>query len=433
MFASAFYLSRDTLAGLLRLHKDKQAAEEYLKLYLIDVTDTETGSFPAEVSPIETEDADTEESREDPSFDPVREEFSDDQYYQRDGVTYTPDFAEGTLDCVLEIPSIGLRRGVYTGTQNEIDHDLGIWLTTVSRPELELGKTHYAIYGHNHPVQNLSFNRLKDVKLGDRFTLTKEGNVYLYTVTDIFAEWRHIGRKKYAEDLSQNPSLCYIFTCGRDYWPLNGESTRYKDYIVKGELKEIMALRDWDELEEISREGELYVPEIKIKARHMSVLDVTAKPKENSEEFTILASLTDKSGNPIKDSILSLMDADGNEVRSWVQTDSPKELSVPEGTWVIGVTKIAQDYYVEPPGKEIIITSKDIQINRIGTETKETLYSWSEIQIITMFSMIVIGAFAAVFLLNSCKKKEDEPVTTGPGTDQPGQDYKNRRGGSLKK
>ena len=27
-------------------------------------------------------------------------EITDDQYYQRDGVTYTPDFAEGTLDCV---------------------------------------------------------------------------------------------------------------------------------------------------------------------------------------------------------------------------------------------------------------------------------------------------------------------------------------------
>lgn len=71
------------------------------------------------------------------------------RYYERNGVTYTPDFARGTLDCVLEIPSISLKRGVYTGTREEIEYDLSIWLTTAASSSLELGKTHYAIYGSN--------------------------------------------------------------------------------------------------------------------------------------------------------------------------------------------------------------------------------------------------------------------------------------------
>ena len=52
VFASALYFSRDTLAGMIRQYEDEQAAEEYLKLYFIDVTGAETGGIPAEVSPV---------------------------------------------------------------------------------------------------------------------------------------------------------------------------------------------------------------------------------------------------------------------------------------------------------------------------------------------------------------------------------------------
>ena len=93
-----------------------------------------------------------------------KEEWEDNVWYVRDGTRYTPDYAKGIIQCVLEIPSVRIRRGVYSGTWEEIQYNLDIWMVTAARPDYELGKTHYCIYGHNHTVQNLSFNRLKDVK-----------------------------------------------------------------------------------------------------------------------------------------------------------------------------------------------------------------------------------------------------------------------------
>ena len=217
MLAASFILSLDTLKGIRRQRQEAAVIEEYLKNYSASVREN-GADHPRETA---TETA--------PGVPSVSTEVIDDRYYSRDGVTYTPDFAKGTLDSVLEIPCISLKRGVYTGSRSEIEYDLSIWLTTVSSPEIKLGETHYAIYGHNHLVQDLSFNRLKDVRIGDRFTLTKEDRIYAYRVTDILADWRNSGRKKYATNMNQDPSLCFIFTCGRGHWLLNGQSTRYKD------------------------------------------------------------------------------------------------------------------------------------------------------------------------------------------------------------
>ena len=107
------------------------------------------------------------------------EEWEDNVWYVRDGIRYTPDYAKGFLECVLEIPSVKIRRGVYSGTWEEIQHNLDIWMVTAARPDYELGKTHYCIYGHNHTVQNLSFNRLKDVKKGELFKLTCEKGIFI--------------------------------------------------------------------------------------------------------------------------------------------------------------------------------------------------------------------------------------------------------------
>ena len=118
-------------------------------------------------------------------------------------------------------------------------------MVTQARPDLELGKTHMTIYGHNHTSQNLSFNNLKDVALGDEFYIYAESGYYVYTVTDIFAEWRQTATQKYVDDFSLSSDKCYILTCGRDWWTINGMSTRYKDYIVEGTLKEHLTLREY--------------------------------------------------------------------------------------------------------------------------------------------------------------------------------------------
>ncbi len=263
----SFLFSKKTILGLVRQRKDEKAAEAYAQAaaaketekWLKTETETpesselketniqmETETLLAEVSeevsenmthsqepetvpePVES----LEPSPEVPSYVPI----TDDAYYERGGIVYTPEYAVGRIDCVLEIPCISLRRCVYTGTDEEIVADLDMWFTVSASGALIPGKTHYAIFGHNHTVQNLSFNRLAEVSVGDYFTLTKDTEVYVYLVTDMFAAERGAGRAAYAYNDALDPSLCYIFTCGRDYMLLNGVSTRYKDLIVEGTL-----------------------------------------------------------------------------------------------------------------------------------------------------------------------------------------------------
>ena len=155
--------------------------------------------------------------------------WEDNVWYEKDGITYTPDYAKGVIDCVLEIETIKLRRGVYIGTWEEIYHNLDMWMVTAARPDYVLGETHYAIYGHNHPVQNLSFNRLKDLSIGDTFKLISEKGIYIYEVTDIFSDWRENVTRKVVDNMELPETDCYIITCGRN-------EHRYKDLVVKGVL-----------------------------------------------------------------------------------------------------------------------------------------------------------------------------------------------------
>ena len=171
--------------------------------------------------------------------------YEDPNYYQRNGVTYTPDYAVGYLFCVLEYPKVGIRRGVYSGDWADIYYDLDLWMATSARPDYEIGKTHMAIYGHNHTAQDLSFNNLKVASVGDEFTLYSTDGVYRYEVTRIFADWRSSVSKNYVDNMTISPDVCYIITCGRDNFLVDGKSSRYKDFIVEGHLKEKLSLTEY--------------------------------------------------------------------------------------------------------------------------------------------------------------------------------------------
>ena len=157
-------------------------------------------------------------------------QWSDLNYYIRDGITYTPEYAMGELLGVLEVEHAGIRRGVYGGSWEAIAHDLDIWMVTAARPDYEIGKTHFAIYGHNHTVQDLSFNRLKDVIPGDVFTYTTDQGVFIYDVTRFFADWREVVTRDYVDNFSISADKCYLISCGRNEY-------RYKDIVVEGTLR----------------------------------------------------------------------------------------------------------------------------------------------------------------------------------------------------
>lgn len=171
-------------------------------------------------------------------------EYDDENYYSRDGITYTPDYAKGVIDCVLEVPTAGIRRGVYTGTWEEINFNLDIWMVTAARPDYTLGETHYCIYGHNHTVQDLSFNKLQKVQVGEYFYLTAESGRYTYEITNVFAVARDEASKNYVDNFAIGSDKCYIITCGRDDGVRN---FRYLDLIVEGTLTEHLTIEEYAE------------------------------------------------------------------------------------------------------------------------------------------------------------------------------------------
>lgn len=161
-----------------------------------------------------------------------KEKWEDNNWYVKDGITYTPQYAKGNIDCVLEIEKIRLRRGVYIGTWEDIYHNLDMWMVTSARPDYRLGTTHYVIYGHNHTRQNLSFNRLKDLEIEDTFILISDKGIFHYIVTEIFSDWRENITKKVVDNMNLTKEYCYIITCGRN-------EHRYKDLVVVGKLDRI--------------------------------------------------------------------------------------------------------------------------------------------------------------------------------------------------
>ena len=192
----------------------------------------------------EDETAEEEETGEDNSYSRPYETIVDENYYTRDGVTYTPDHAKGYLDCRLEVPSAGIDRGVYGGTWEEINYNLDIWMITAARPDYVLGETHYCIYGHNHTVQDLSFNNLQKVQEDEYFYLTAKSGRYTYEITKVFAVTRGSATTDYVDNMSIGSDKCYIITCGRNDGVRN---YRYLDLIVEGTLVEHLTIKEYAE------------------------------------------------------------------------------------------------------------------------------------------------------------------------------------------
>ena len=239
----ALRLSNPEPEGFARQETEESLADEFIEALLKgenegtayqDGSCVETpASRAAEENPEETI-----PSSQTPFYD--YDSFDDTVWYERDGTVYTPDYASGRIDCVLEIPkeTIQIRRGVYTGSWDDIYHNLDIWMVTAARPDYVLGKTHYCIYGHNHPVQNLSFNRLKYIGVGDEFTLTGESGVYHYIVTKVFARSREEATEAYVDNFTWSSDKCFILTCGRDEYAA-------LDLIVEGTLEGRYSLNAW--------------------------------------------------------------------------------------------------------------------------------------------------------------------------------------------
>ena len=198
----------------------------------------ESGSEEAETDAAEESTSDTESESDEWGVEYVDVEGAEpetlnfDDLEENAGVMeysrWSPDYAQGTIDCVFEYPKLGIKRGVYKGA---ILNDLECWMVVTANDYMELGKTSYAMFGHNSMTYEVSLNALLNARLGQKFTLTSKEGEYEYTVSDIFYMDRDSATRKYARQFEDNPvNKAYILTCGR-------YEHRYTDMIVEGTLR----------------------------------------------------------------------------------------------------------------------------------------------------------------------------------------------------
>ena len=275
---------------------DRQELEESIAVtYITDLRNID------DETTIEYEDVVTESVVTESYATPRTElEYEDNNYPWFNGRHYTPDYATGTIMGVLEIPSIELRRPIYTGTWDDILHDLDAWMTVQAHPDMVLGETHFAIYGHNAVSQDLSFNKLRYVQIGEYFIITSGDKVYYYEATDFFADWRECVTRYYVDDFTRPADQCYIITCGRDEY-------RWRDVVLVGTLQKVYDLEEWDA-------GEIHFYDT-VKTEHTTVGIRNDKEKVNlgiqSEDGVITAAVTDQTGVPIQGVTVGFYDFDG--------------------------------------------------------------------------------------------------------------------------
>ena len=242
LFAAYVIFIRPALRVRVRQQEEKELIEVFLKENTKEETENLTEDTPEDENihracseavtekydeaEDKSENGSTEREAPKSSSAPFVE---DTVFYERDGKVYTPDYAKGELLAVLTVDEedVKICRGVYTGTWEEIDYDLDIFMVTAARPDYVLGETHFVIYGHNNPLQDLSFNSLQNMKAGDLFYLTTGEETLKYIVSAVYP----MTREKVASDIADNFSLpenrCYIVTCGRREY-------RYYDFVVEG-------------------------------------------------------------------------------------------------------------------------------------------------------------------------------------------------------
>ena len=97
-------------------------------------------------------------------------------------------YYKGTVDSILVIDKIGLKKAIIRGTEN--DYNLSRYLFVTADQTSVLGVDNYVIYGHCSQTYGHSFNRLDEMQVGDGFQLIQGTETYQYTVTDIQLELR---------------------------------------------------------------------------------------------------------------------------------------------------------------------------------------------------------------------------------------------------
>lgn len=110
------------------------------------------------------------------------------------------------VDSILSIPSIDLIGPVYTGP-DRMKYLENFYFITGYEDNI-FGTGAYYIFGHQSKTYGKSFNRIKELNIGDEIIINKYGSLYHYRITSIATTYN-----METDKLSEASDMLYIYTC----------------------------------------------------------------------------------------------------------------------------------------------------------------------------------------------------------------------------
>jgi sortase (surface protein transpeptidase) len=320
-------------------------------------------------------------------------EYNDNEIYSY----FDESYACGYVDCVLEIPAIDLRQSIFTGTPDQIQHDLGRWLSVTARSDYILGDTHYCIYMHNPRNKSIRISYAQEnLHEKDYMIITKKGTVYLYKVTGVFPEWRNKCTDNYVNNMAVSNDKLYIFTCGRDEW-------QGRNVVIEGTVHAVYNTQDWlvnkdAYIEEYKKcVGTIVEPEIVEKQELILMIE--------SKDDDLLVSLCGPNYTNVSNCFIGICNADGylvEGVKNLIEYNGSSVIieRLPEGEYYIGVYENNTEYNDPIPYK--ITIDKKTYTQSIVTMVEDANRSNEQTSLIKsiaiiMFIMAVLLGLTTVF------------------------------------
>jgi sortase (surface protein transpeptidase) len=361
------------------VQSQEQISDRLAEEYLINIKQQEE-SQPSETIPNE----------EEPSL-PSDLEYDDNEIYSY----FDESYAHGKIDCVLEIPSIDLRQSVFTGTVEQIEHDLSRWLPVTARTDYILGSTHYCIYMHNPRDKSIQISKAQEcMKIDDYMIVTKEQYVYFYRVSNIFAEWRNKCSDMYVNNMATSADKLYIFTCGRGEW-------QGRNLVIEGTIYDVYKTSEWiNKKDEIIAQYKTHLidePIVEPENKGALLLDLQAS-KNN-----IIATLKSPNFTQVDGCLIGIVNEDGQAINGFEKPLECKNGEVTfqnlqDGTYYIGVYDNNTEF-ADPLPYKVTVGTNQITITDVVQENQEFEDESSLAKKIAISSAVLTFIFGIVLIV----------------------------------
>ena len=329
-------------------------------------------------------------------------EYDDNEIYAH----YSESRAKGYVDCVLEIPAIDLRQSIFTGTVDQLRHDLASWLAVTARADYILGDTQYCIYMHNPRDKSVKISHAQDnLHEGDYMVVTKDNTVYLYQVTGVFAEWRNKCSDIYVNSKNVSSDKLYIFTCGRKEW-------QGRNVVIEGTVYAVYTTSDWN------NNKDQYVENYKKDIGMKNEDEQTVKNKEqlimsvSQENDNIVIALRHPNYISFSDCSICVLNSDGYFAEGF---DSPIEYigddivlpKLPDGEYYIGLYENNTGYRDPIPYQIVVKTESRVLEFATMDEIVEEDQQSAAIMRVVAITMLVFAILFGVITIIKTKRREN--------------------------